>query len=551
VAARGVTESELSKTREQIEVSVIRSRDGTYNLASSLGEAVASANWKWFVQYIDNMKQVTPADVKRVAATYFVPDHATVGWFEPIDPSAAPAVAASEASKPAEAESRKTPAKTTRKSASVKGQAPAVGASFASRTTRRVLPNGIRLDIVENHSVPTVSVQALLLSGGMTAPTGAPSVPYLASEMVQRGTTTRNKNEIAALLDKAGAQLSFFSNLQETIATASGLSRDTQLLLELLADEILHPSFPDSELVKAKSEYRSVVLRNAENTSLRAFDRLTQVVYPDGHPYRSPTAEEMIASVEKVTVEDLRRFHAERYVGSGLVIAVVGDVEAAKVVSMVEKLFGSLPAGTSPTYDLPRASVNDPLREAVTLRGKANMNLIYGHASGLRRSDPDYEAALLANAAVGQTSLSSRIGKRVRDTEGLSYSLSSRFNMTDYLDGVWSVNVAVAPANLNRAMASTLDEVQKYVREGITPEELESQKSFFAGNYRVRLGSNAGVAGALLTAEKFGYGPEYLDQFPERIKRVTLEETNAAIKKYLHPDKLHVVVAGDLEKIPE
>lgn len=546
LASQGVTEAELAKTREQIEVAVIRSRDGTYNLAATLGEAVASANWKWFVQYIDTMKDVTAADVKGVAATYFVPDQATVGWFVPTDP-AAPAVA----DVSLEARSTGSPKPSTKKSATPKGRPPAPGATFAERTTRRVLPNGIRLDIIENHTVPTVSVQALILSGGMTAPSGGPAVPFLTSEMVQRGTTSRNKNEIAAVLDKAGAQLSFFTNTFETTASGSGLSRDTELLLGLLAEQILKPAFPDSELVKAKSEYKSVVLRNSENTSQRAFDRLTQLVFPAGHPYRAAETEAMISSVDAATIEDLRRFHADRYVGSSLIIAVVGDVEANRVASLVERLFGPLPAGAPPAWELPRVTVNDPVREAVTLRGKANMNLIYGHASGLRRGDADYEAALIANAAVGQTSLSSRIGKRVRDTEGLSYSLSSRFNMSDYLDGVWMVNVAVAPTNLNRAMASTLDEVQKYVREGITPAELESQKSFFAGNYRVRLGSNAGVASSLLAAEKFGYGPEYLDNFPERINRVTLEAANLAIRKYLHPDRLHVIVAGDLDKVPE
>ncbi|HVT45230.1 MAG TPA: insulinase family protein [Thermoanaerobaculia bacterium] len=182
--------------------------------------------------------------------------------------------------------------------------------------------------------------------------------------------------------------------------------------------------------------------------------------------------------------------------------------------------------------------------------GKANMNLVFGHASGLRRLDPDYEAALIANAALGQTALSSRIGKRVRDTEGLSYSLASRFQFSDALDGVWLANVNLAPVNLERAMSSTREEIEKFRREGVTETEIEAQKSFFAGNYQVGLGSSSGVAAALVTAEKFGYGPKYLDEFPSRIRKVTLAEVNAAIEKRFHPDKMFVVVAGDLETLP-
>jgi zinc protease len=123
--------------------------------------------------------------------------------------------------------------------------------------------------------------------------------------------------------------------------------------------------------------------------------------------------------------------------------------------------------------------------------------------------------------------------------------------MSDFLDGIWTVDVAVAPANLKKALASTKDEFEKYCREGITGEELAIQKQHFAGDYQVKLGSNAGIAAALADAEKFGFGPAYLDEFPERIRRVTREEVNAAIKAHLHPDKLNLVVAGDLDRVPE
>jgi zinc protease len=102
-----------------------------------------------------------------------------------------------------------------------------------------------------------------------------------------------------------------------------------------------------------------------------------------------------------------------------------------------------------------------------------------------------------------------------------------------------------------RALRSTLDEIAKYAREGATDEEVAVQKSFFAGNYQVNLGSNAGVASALVTAEKFGYGPRYLDEFPARIAAVTTAEANAALRRHFAPEKLHLIVAGDLDRVPE
>ena len=151
----------------------------------------------------------------------------------------------------------------------------------------------------------------------------------------------------------------------------------------------------------------------------------------------------------------------------------------------------------------------------------------------------------------GQSSLASRLGRRVRDAEGLSYDVSSRYAQTDVLDGVWRVNVNVAPQNVAKALRSTLDEIAKYAREGATDAEVAVQKNFFAGNYQVNLGSNAGVAAALVTAEKFGYGPRYLDEFPVAHPRRHDCRGNAALRKHFVPEKLHVIVAGDLDSVPD
>jgi len=118
-----------------------------------------------------------------------------------------------------------------------------------------------------------------------------------------------------------------------------------------------------------------------------------------------------------------------------MILAIVGDVDAAKTIALVEKHLGDLPKGERVSFaNVARTAPGDrAVRDAVTMSGKANMKLIMGAASGLRRNDPDYEAALIGNAALGQNSLSSRIGKRVRDTEGLSYNLWSRYGDTDML----------------------------------------------------------------------------------------------------------------------
>jgi len=558
VVDHGVTAAELERAKSQIEVQVVRSRDGTFPLAQSLGEAVASADWKWFVRYLDTMRAVTADDVQRVAKTYLVPDHATVGWFVPAsaaggetpEAKAAPAAKSAPTTKPAP----KPKSATRSKKAGAGGSTmdpPEPSNKFADRTLHRVLPNGIIVNVVENHAVPTVALHGLVLAGRQEDP-AKPAVPLLTAVMVSRGTKTHDKLELSRMLEDRGANLAINGDVSEATITGSALSRDTGTLLNVLADELSNATFPEAEIAKAKSELKANLLRAYDNTGVRARERLTRLVYAKGHPFYAPEPSEMLASLDAAGAADLRAFYRDRYVGSGIILSIVGDVDRARVMEQVESLFGGIPKGTRPNYDIPRTAANTPPQQVLeTMHGKANVDFVYGEASGLRRTDPDWEASIVANAALGQSAMTSRIGKRVRDTEGLSYNLFSRFLLSDYYDGVWMVDVAVAPQNAAKALHSTLDEIQRYSKEGISEDEMEVAKSYFAGNYQVRLGSNAGVAFSLTYAEKYGYGPSYLDDFPARVRAVTRDQVNKVIRDRIRPDKLNLVVAGDFEKIPQ
>jgi zinc protease len=544
VVEKGVTDEEVRRAQQQIEVTVTRSRDGTFNYARSLGEAIGSTNWKWLLTYVDNVRRVTSQDVQRVAARYLVAENATVGWFIPGAPARTPVLALGTTGTAAKAGDGHPAPLEARQAGTHK--------TFAQRTVRKRLANGLTLDVVENHAVPTVAIRGSVPAGDISAPAGQRVLPDLMANMLSRGTQSRSKEEIGRILEDAGARRAYGSDLGEMVISASALARDLELVLGVLADELKNPALRPEELAKAKSEVENGYRRAADDTAARALQRLRQLIFGPAHPYYSTDLDTNLAGLRAATADDLRAFHRARYGGAGMILAIVGDVDAPRVVTLVERLFGDLPRGERSLATAPRLSPQDaPAREVVTLRGKANMNFMMGAASGLRRGDPDYEAALIANAALGQSSLSSRIGKRVRDTEGLSYALGSRFAMSEELDGLWYVNVNVAPQNLAKAMRSTREEVEKFGREGITAQEVEVQKSFFAGNFQVGLGSNAGIANTLAIAERYGFGPSYLDTYPGRIRAVTVEQANAALRKHFFPDKLHVIVAGDLDKLPD
>jgi zinc protease len=569
IAANGIGEDELRRAQQRIEVAVARQRDGPYRVASALGEAVASADWKWFLTYVDRINAVRTEDVKRVAATYLVPARATVGWFVPGAKPPAPALVTPAAASTAQAEVAATndagaapvtvaaaPPAATASAATIAAASasatPPRSASFASRTVRSVLANGLVVDVVENHAVPLVAVRGIVRAGKAQSPGARAALAELTEKMLTRGTTTRTKEAIDLLLSAAGAERSYATAPTHVAIAAEGMAKDLRLVLDIVADELQHPALAADELAKAKAELENEVLRADDDTGVRAQERLAQLAFPPGHPLRPVGRAAKLEGLRALGVDDVRAFHRAHYVGNGAVLAIVGDVDARAVIAQVTNLFGALPAGAKTTFDdvARTAAAARPVREAVTMPGKANVNIVIGGASGLRRNDADYDAALVSNAVFGQSALASRVGRRVRDSEGLSYSIYSRYAGTDLLDGIWELHVNVAPQNVAKALHSSLDEIARYAREGASDAEVEVQKSYFAGNYQVNLGSNAGVAQALVTAEKFGHGPRYLDEFPARIRAVTTAEANAALRRHFAPDKLHVVVAGDLDRVP-
>jgi zinc protease len=247
LADKGVTQAEVRRAQQQIEVSVVRSRDGPYRFSVAMGEAVASTDWKWFLTYVERIKAVTPADVKRVAATYLVPDRATVGWFIPSAPVPQSIPASPAAAAPAPSQPVAQPTAARRPSASQT-------VPFAQRTVRKVLSNGLIVDVVPNHAVPTVSVRGIVAAGNVTAPRTQPALADLVGKMLARGTTTRTKEQIGALLDDVGASRDYGTQLTELSIDANGMARDLPLMLEILADELRHPAFAPGELAKARKD---------------------------------------------------------------------------------------------------------------------------------------------------------------------------------------------------------------------------------------------------------------------------------------------------------
>ncbi len=418
--------------------------------------------------------------------------------------------------------------------------------SFEESIRRRTLENGARLFVLENRFNPTLAISGSLNAGSLFAPPDRRLLASVTAGELVKGTARRTKLEIAEELESRGASLSFSAGAGDPVGVdlaAASLSRDVEVLLDVLAEVLLTPVFPEEELEKERMRLVGVLREQQDQTSVRAFEAASRRIYPPGHPFHRRRVEERIAAVESVSRDELLRFYEEHYGAETLLLVLVGDLDSEKILDGLERRLGSWKRGPAPEIPRPGPVPASPGSETIRMPDKASADVVLAQPADLVRQDPEYVACILANSALGQSSLTSRLGVRVRDTEGLTYGIHSGFAAT-HLAGPFAVSLTVKPESRDAAVAATLEEIVSFRREGMTPKELADEQSSHVGRFKVDLASNGGIAHAIDAAVYYGLGVSYLDEYPSLVEAVTKEEADAAFAKRVDPDRFTIVSAG-------
>jgi zinc protease len=424
--------------------------------------------------------------------------------------------------------------------------------TFVEQVTRRKLGNGAEFLVLENHFNPTVAVSGSFYAGPLFAPPDRRAIASMTAGELTKGTELRNKLELAEDLESRGASLSISADTSDPVGAdiaGASLSRDVDLLLDRLVEVLRKPVFPEEELDKEKKRLVGAIRQQQDQTSVRASETAARRIYPPGHTFHRRTGEERIARVESMTRGDLQTFYDARYGAQTLRLVVVGDVIADRVLDFLEERLGDWRRGPAEEFQPVPVPAPVPLSETVEMPDKANADVILALPASLTRTDPSYLASVLANSALGQSSLSSRLGVRVRDIEGLTYGIHSSFHAT-HVPGPFVISVTVKPEMRDAAVASTLDEIRKFLREGMTERELADEKSSRIGKFKVDLASNAGIAQAIDAAVYYGLGLPYLDDFSGLVSGVTLDQANEAIARLIDPEAFTIVSAGTFTSPP-
>ncbi|HEV7375613.1 MAG TPA: pitrilysin family protein, partial [Pyrinomonadaceae bacterium] len=420
--------------------------------------------------------------------------------------------------------------------------------NFASRVVRTELQTGAVLLLLENRATPTISLRGSFRAGSYFEPRDKPGLAQITASLLERGTKRRTKLQLANDLESVGAQLAFSADPFAVNVAARALSKDLPLVISTIAEQLREPAFPVEELEKLKQQLIAVLQEQQSNTGYRARERFTQLIFDEASPFYMPGVEKLIQSINSISVEDVSSFYTKFYGGRSLILSMSGDVRSADVQRQFEEAFGPFTGPESVDINVVDPSPQaETRREIVLVKEKSSVDILLGSAASLRRDSEDYYAALLANSALGESTLSSRLGLRVRDQEGLTYGINSRFRAPSLAAGPWYVGVTVNPNNIEKAINSALNVLRDYVQNGVRADELADEKSAAIGSFKVGLATNAGLAQSMWNAEFYRLGMDYMDRYPQIIQAVTVEEVNAAIRKYFRPDQLTVVIAGDIE----
>ena len=407
---------------------------------------------------------------------------------------------------------------------------------------REVLSNGITILTRSNFNSPSVVVAGNLDAGALFDPDEKLGLADFVTSALMRGTKKRSFDKIYHELESVGASLGFSSGVHKSGFNGRSLAEDLPLLLMLLSESLTQPSFPKAEMEKLRAQLLTGLDIRAQDTSDMASMIFDEILFR-GHPYSRPE-DGNPETVKRIRRDDLVRFHHEHYGPRGMVIAIVGAVKAEEAVRQVKRVFGGWKVkGQKEPLELPAVKLlKKTSSKNHRIAGKSQSDLVVG-TIGPKRLDPEFMSAMLGNNTLGQFGMMGRIGEVVREKSGLAYYAYSSLS-AGIGPGSWEVSAGVNPQNVKRTTDLIIDELKRFVQEGVSAEELADSKANFIGRLPLSLESNGGVANALLNIERYDLGLDYYRRYAGLVREVNRDNVLNAARKFIDADKLAIAVAG-------
>lgn len=405
----------------------------------------------------------------------------------------------------------------------------------------KTLANGLRVIVIERHETPAVGLEFLVQAGKAHAPAAKAGLSAATATLLREGTATRSSQQIAETIDAVGGDLSIRGSWDSAYATTQVTSDQVELGLDLLADVVLHPSFPADEIERWRAQTLNGLQIQQQDARFLASAVFARAVFGD-HPYGLPDAGTP-ESVRGITRDDLVAFHRAHYIPNGAILAVVGDIKGADAFARVEHAFGAWARGQEEKV----APVKEPARDkprilVIDKPDAVQSEIRVGHV-GLAFNDPDHFTSEIYNSVLGE-SASSRLYEEVRRKRGLSYGASSDFAAA-YQPGWFQASTFTKTASTVEALQVTLNVIADMAKQPVPADELAERKSYLTGAFPLEIETPDGIAGKVLEAYKYGYDRKWLESFRDKLDAVTAEQVQTFARNRTHPDRVLAVVVGN------
>ncbi|MEE9167809.1 MAG: pitrilysin family protein [Candidatus Neomarinimicrobiota bacterium] len=395
-----------------------------------------------------------------------------------------------------------------------------------------------------------VTVYGSFPGGDLFSPRSNTAVAEMTASMLDQGTVRRDKFDISNTLEVVGASLSFRTGTYRVRFTAQCLSKDVPMVVELLAEQLREPAMHAKDLETAKRRRIGGLTRSKEDTFTRAMSTFLQELYPDDHPNFFVPVDRQIRDTEGAEVKDVKKFHRENYGRGDFTLVAVGDVDRQILEDAVEREFSGWkksPLSVQVAGSVRAKKGKGRHNQVVTMRDKTSIDVIMGQPIGIDREHEDFYPLMVGHFVLGGN-FSSRLMAVVRDELGLTYATGSTIGGVDNgNDGFWYILGTYSPGLLEQGHQCTMEQLEEWISEGVTSEELARKKTTITGSYKVSLATTGGLAGRILVAVERGKQLSHIDEYPQQINAVSLEEVNQAIKTYSHSGKLVTIAAGAID----
>jgi zinc protease len=549
-AQKPVTDDEVAQAKTFLLKNVELTMNNSQSVALNLSEWASMGDWRMMFIHRDRVEKTTTADVQRVATTYLKSDNRTVGRFIPTEKPervTIPVVADAELAELAKAYRGKS--------------AVATGEAFDpspenidARTIRTKLPSGFQMALLEKRTRGgTVSARVTLRFGNEQTLTNRSTAAQVMGAMLDKGTKNRTRQQIREEFDKLKAQVSFGGAGNNVVASITTTRENLMPTLALVAEVLKEPIFPESEFEELRrQQIAGIESQKSEPVSL-ALTTYQQRMnpYPKGHPLGTKSIDEDIAELKALTLAQVSGIYTELVGASYGDIAVVGDFDPSAVGAWATETFGNW-RSPKPFARLERKFFDVPqFTVSIETPDKANAFFLAGQNLKIRDDQPDYAALTIGNFVLGGGFLNSRLATRIRQRDGISYGVGSGLGAQSLDEvGVFQANAIYAPENVLRLESAFGEEMGRILNEGITAEELEAARTAWL-QQRVQIRSADGQVAAMLSNQYItGRTMQYDAELEARVKALTLQDVNGAMKRHINLAKISSVKAGDFANKP-